>query len=142
MSTKELKDMSIEERKSLSDNLMKKHTGKVPIIVSTYRTRNTEEFLKKHKYMASKDLTMRQLAFQIRRYITDISQHDALFYFVSNTPIGMEQSIWDLYNEHKNDDGFLYITCSKEETFGYKSHGNDKNVYDYRHKFWYINERL
>ena len=89
------------------------------------------------------DLTVGQFVYVIRKRIK-VSPEKAIFMFVKNVlpPTGKVAGLWphhctlccvlhvltscvlaaafmsDVYADHKDDDGFLYITYSGENTFG------------------------
>lgn len=60
---------------------------------------------------------MGQFTYVIRRRIS-INPEKALFIFVKNVLPPNAALITDVYAEHKDADGFLYITYSGENTFG------------------------
>jgi GABA(A) receptor-associated protein len=73
----------------------------------------------KIKYLVPKDLTVGQFLYVIRKRMR-LSSEKALFVFVNNTMPPTTQMVGDIYNRHKDSDGFLYLYYSYENTFGYK----------------------
>ena len=71
----------------------------------------------KKKYLVPSDLTLSQLIFVIRRRIR-VTPEKALFVFIKNTLPPNAALMSDLYAEHKDEDGFLYLLYSGENTFG------------------------
>ena len=71
----------------------------------------------KVKYLVPKDLTMAQFMYVIRKRM-ELSSNSALFAFVNNTIPPSSSLLSDIYEQHKDEDGFLYITYSGEQTFG------------------------
>ena len=68
--------------------------------------------------MVPADLTVGQFVYVIRKRIK-LSPEKAIFIFVSNNVLPPTASLMSaVYEEHKDDDGFLYITYSGENTFG------------------------
>ncbi|KAL9285094.1 hypothetical protein ACSQ67_024533 [Phaseolus vulgaris] len=69
------------------------------------------------RYLVPADLTIGQLVYVIRKRIK-LSAEKAIFIFVDNVlpPTGAIMSA--IYNEKKDEDGFLYVTYSGENTFG------------------------
>jgi len=59
-----------------------------------------------------------QFVYVIRKRIK-LTPEKAIFIFVKNTipPTGAVMS--QIYKEHKDEDGFLYVTYSGESTFGH-----------------------
>lgn len=72
----------------------------------------------KKKYLVPADLTVGQFVYVIRKRIK-LSAEKAIFIFVDNVlpPTGAIMSA--IYEEKKDEDGFLYVTYSGENTFGY-----------------------
>ncbi|KAF5761009.1 putative autophagy protein Atg8 ubiquitin [Helianthus annuus] len=71
----------------------------------------------KKKYLVPADLTVGQFVYVIRKRIK-LSAEKAIFIFVENVlpPTGAIMST--IYDEKKDEDGFLYVTYSGENTFG------------------------
>ncbi|KAF9687709.1 hypothetical protein SADUNF_Sadunf02G0121200 [Salix dunnii] len=71
----------------------------------------------KKKYLVPADLTVGQFVYVIRKRIK-LSAEKAIFIFVDNVlpPTGGIMST--IYGENKDEDGFLYVTYSGENTFG------------------------
>ncbi|KAF7138061.1 hypothetical protein RHSIM_Rhsim07G0030800 [Rhododendron simsii] len=71
----------------------------------------------KKKYLVPADLTVGQFVYVIRKRIK-LSAEKAIFIFVDNVlpPTGAIMST--IYDEKKDEDGFLYVTYSGENTFG------------------------
>ena len=71
----------------------------------------------KKKYLVPHDLTVGQFTFVIRRRI-QLEAEKALFIFCKNALPPNAALLSDVYAEHKDADGFLYMTYSGENTFG------------------------
>ncbi|KAF5744298.1 autophagy-related protein 8f [Tripterygium wilfordii] len=71
----------------------------------------------KKKYLVPADLTVGQFVYVIRKRIK-LSAEKAIFIFVDSVlpPTGAVMST--IYDEKKDEDGFLYVTYSGENTFG------------------------
>lgn len=63
------------------------------------------------------DLTVGQFVYVIRKRIK-LSPEKAIFIFVKNALPPTAQLMSAVYEEHKDEDGFLYINYSGENTFG------------------------
>lgn len=64
------------------------------------------------------DLTVGQFVYVIRKRIK-VASDKAIFMFVKNTLPPTAALMADIYEDHKDEDGFLYITYSGESTFGH-----------------------
>ena len=69
------------------------------------------------RYLVPADLTVGQFVYVIRRRIK-LSPEKAIFVFVNNVLPPTAALMSSIYEEHKEDDGFLYIAYSGENTFG------------------------
>lgn len=72
----------------------------------------------KKKYLVPNDLTVGQFTYVIRKRIK-VNPEKALFIFVRNILPPNAALISDVYGDHKDEDGFLYMTYSGENTFGW-----------------------
>jgi len=88
-------------------NIKESHPDKVPIVVKTL----------KNKFLVSKDVSFGQFVFVIRKYIS-MKPEEAIFLFIKNKLVPSTMLMRDIYNEYKSPDGFVYVTYSKENTFG------------------------
>jgi GABA(A) receptor-associated protein len=73
--------------------------------------------LDKTKYLVPRDLTVAQFMYVIRKRIK-LDTDKALFVFVNHTIPQSSALLSDVYESHKDEDGFLYVTYSGEQTFG------------------------
>mmetsp|Transcript_7454 Transcript_7454/g.13911 ORF Transcript_7454/g.13911 Transcript_7454/m.13911 type:complete len:117 (-) Transcript_7454:235-585(-) len=105
-----------EKRKSEADKIRSKYPDRIPVICEKAKRSDIVDIDKK-KYLVPADLTVGQFVYVIRKRIK-LSPEKAIFIFVNNTlpPTGAVMS--QIYKEHKDEDGFLYVTYSGESTFG------------------------
>ncbi|KAM7067849.1 gamma-aminobutyric acid receptor-associated protein isoform 2-T2 [Molossus nigricans] len=73
--------------------------------------------LDKKKYLVPSDLTVGQFYFLIRKRI-HLRAEDALFFFVNNVIPPTSATMGQLYQEHHEEDFFLYIAYSDESVYG------------------------
>ena len=108
---------SYPKRKDESDHIISKYPGRVPIICERRGTNIPKA--DKYKYLVPQDLTMGQFLFVIRNRIK-IKPYVGLYLFIGNggTLANTAMLVSDCYINHKNEDGFLYINYSGENTFG------------------------
>jgi GABA(A) receptor-associated protein len=71
----------------------------------------------KKKYLVPADLSVGQFMYVIRKRIK-VNPEQAIFVFVSNILPPSPALLADVYEDHKDEDGFLYLTYSGENTFG------------------------
>ena len=99
-----------------STNIKNKYPDRVPIIVERYRDANLPN-IDKSKYIVPKDMTLGQFIYVIRKRIK-LDSNQALFVTINGILEGSSTIISNLYETHKDDDGFLYILYTSENTFG------------------------
>jgi GABA(A) receptor-associated protein len=71
----------------------------------------------KKKYLVPADLTVGQFHYVIRKRIK-LAPEKALFLFCNNSIPPNAALMSTVYEENKDEDGFLYIQYSGESTFG------------------------
>lgn len=108
--------LSYNERYRESQNMLIKHNNKIPVICEKPKKHNIP-MITKTKFLVSRDLTVGQFLYIIRKYI-DVHKDTALFLFVRDTIPPNSACISDIYDLYRDADGFLYITYSLESTFG------------------------
>lgn len=122
MSVKKFKEEnSFEKRLNDSEKLLSKYPERVPIICGI-RENDLDFFkdYKKIKYLVPRTITMGQFMYIIRQKIK-LDRSEGLYIFTDNNnelcKLNLDVSV--IYNEHKSEDGFLYLTIARENTFGF-----------------------
>ncbi|XP_062174880.1 autophagy-related protein 8f isoform X1 [Alnus glutinosa] len=105
-----------EKRRAEAARIREKYPDRIPVIVEKAERSDIPNIDKK-KYLVPADLTVGQFVYVIRKRIK-LSAEKAIFIFVDNVlpPTGAIMST--IYDEKKDEDGFLYVTYSGENTFG------------------------
>ena len=106
---------SFSDRASEVQRIRRKYPDRVPVICERQGT--SVPTIDKHKYLVPSDLTVGQFMYVIRRRIT-LPPEQAIFLFIDNQLPPTQATFGLLYEEHREKDGFLYITYSGENTFG------------------------
>ncbi|KAK0587824.1 hypothetical protein LWI29_029550 [Acer saccharum] len=106
----------LEKRRAEAARIREKYPDRIPVIVEKTERSDIPNIDKK-KYLVPADLTVGQFVYVIRKRIK-LSAEKAIFIFVDNVlpPTGAIMSA--IYEEKKDEDGFLYVTYSGENTFG------------------------
>jgi GABA(A) receptor-associated protein len=107
--------MSLVERQSESNKLRNKFRDRIPVIVNPGNARTPD--IDKKKYLVPNDLTFGEFMLIIRKRIK-LSEHQALVGFVNGLLPPMRKQMSELYSESSDQDGFLYVAYSLENTFG------------------------
>ncbi|KAH9733194.1 Autophagy-related protein 8f [Citrus sinensis] len=117
------RNTQIEFRQSVSHLLVSSVLGPPSMLCALVQVivekaeRSDIPTIDKKKYLVPADLTVGQFVYVIRKRIK-LSAEKAIFIFVDNVlpPTGAIMST--IYDEKKDEDGFLYVTYSGENTFG------------------------
>lgn len=106
----------MSDKKLNSQKIMEKYPDKIPIIVTKFK--NTDlPVINKSKFIVPKDMNFRNFVYIIRKYIK-ISSEKAIFITINGRLCPSNESLGEIYDNMKNDDGFLYMEYSSENTFG------------------------
>merc|ERR1712045_942083 len=120
-----------EKRRAEGEKIRRKYPDRVPVIVEKSPKARVGD-LDKKKYLVPSDLTVGQFYFLIRKRIS-LRPEDALFFFVNNAIPPTSATMGSLYQEHHEEDFFLYIAYSDESVYGTKSSSRNlhKKYLDY-----------
>ena len=105
------------ERLKKSQHILEKYPDRVPLIIKPSANDRVAFPIDKSKYITPRDLTLLQLQQIIRKRIHFPSEK-ALYMFINNKLFPITSMVGPIYDEHKDADGFLYITYCQESTFG------------------------
>lgn len=110
-----LSDKTIEQRKAESTKIKSKFPDRIPVLVAP--ATETSPVIDKQKFLVPSDLTVGQFIYIIRKRI-QLPAEKAIFIFVGTTLPPTASLMSSIYAKYKNEDGFLYIAYSDENTFG------------------------
>ncbi|KAL1916133.1 uncharacterized protein VTP21DRAFT_6137 [Calcarisporiella thermophila] len=105
-----------EKRKAEADRIRQKYPDRIPVICEKADRSDIPDIDKK-KYLVPADLTVGQFVYVIRKRV-QLQAEKAIFLFVDDMLPPTAALMSAIYDEHKDEDGFLYITYSGENTFG------------------------
>ncbi|XP_057996608.1 autophagy-related protein 8C-like [Hevea brasiliensis] len=105
-----------ERRQAEVARIREKYPDKIPVIAEKAGMSDVPDIEEK-KYIVSADSTVGQFIYGICQKIK-LDAEKAIFVLIKNTlpPTGSLMSA--IYEESKEEDGFLYVTYSGENTFG------------------------
>tara|TARA_Y100000817_G_scaffold313540_1_gene309878 strand:- start:1798 stop:2148 length:351 start_codon:yes stop_codon:yes gene_type:complete len=109
---KTLFDKRIQE----SEQIRNKYPDRIPIIVEKYKDCKLPD-VDKCKYLVPNDMTMSKFIFVVRRRI-ELDSSQALFITINGIMAPASQTVGELYDNQKDEDGFLYVVYTSENTFG------------------------
>merc|ERR1711871_1924104 len=106
----------LEKRKAEAQRIREKYADRIPVIVEKSEQSDVPD-IDKQKYLVPSDLTVGQFVYVIRKRIK-LDAEKAIYIFVNNVLPPTAAFMSSLYEEQKDEDGFLYITYSGENYFG------------------------
>jgi len=107
---------SFEKRAKESALIRQKYPERVPIIVEKVKSSSVPQ-IDKIKYLTPKDLSVSQFVYVIRKRIK-LSEQEAIFLFIDGNIPCSSSYLGQVYEEFKDEDGFLYINYTNENVFG------------------------
>lgn len=105
-----------EKRIVEARRILAKYPDRIPVICEKADRSDIPDIDKK-KYLVPADLTVGQFIYVIRKRIK-LPPERAIFIFVNNVIPPTASLMSTIYEEQKDEDSFLYITYSGENTFG------------------------
>ncbi|KAK4858780.1 hypothetical protein QYF36_021864 [Acer negundo] len=109
-------EQPLERRQAESARIREKYADRIPVIVEKAERSDVPD-IDKNKYLVPADLNVGQFVYVVRKRIK-LSAEKAIFIFVNNTLPPSAALMSSIYEENKDEDGFLYMTYSGENTFG------------------------
>jgi len=117
MSTSKFKtEHSFEKRRAEAERIRQKYPDRIPVICEK-NERSDIATIDKKKYLVPSDLTVGQFVYVIRKRIK-LEPEKAIFIFVDEVLPPTAALMSQVYEEYKDEDDFLYVTYSGENTFG------------------------
>ena len=108
---------TFEKRFEESKYMMQKYPDSICCIIEKLKNCEQLDNIKKNKFIISKDVTIAELIYKIRKMIL-IDSKKSIFIYINNMLPMSNSKISDIYDKYKSNDGFLYITYCGENTFG------------------------
>jgi GABA(A) receptor-associated protein len=105
----------LEDRQKESAQVRAKYPNRCAVIV--YTDDSNLQPLDKYKYLVPEDITLAQFMSIIRKK-TKLNKEQAMWLYIDNTMPTTSSTIATLYQDHVDEDGFLYIKMVGENVFG------------------------
>lgn len=111
-------EFKFEDRLAEARRVRNNYPDRIPIICERSTTAKLDcPIIDKRKYLVPRDLTIGEFLYVIRKRL-QLHPEKALFLFINGTIPSTTSLINDVYNIHKDMDGYLYIFYCQENTFG------------------------
>mmetsp|Transcript_49858 Transcript_49858/g.83023 ORF Transcript_49858/g.83023 Transcript_49858/m.83023 type:complete len:118 (+) Transcript_49858:65-418(+) len=107
---------SLQERQKKAQKVLRKYPDRVPIICEK-DPKSAIQQMERTKILVPKELSVAQFIKVIRKRI-NLQPEQSIFLFINDTLVLNAKMMIDVYSEHKDEDGFLYVSYSTENTFG------------------------
>lgn len=112
------KRFTLEQRIKESSRILSKYSNRVPIIVEKAKNNSKVPNIDRNKFLVPNDITMGQFLYVIRKRMK-LKSYISIYLFVNDhVIIPTNQLISHVYEEYKDQDKFLYISYTGENTFG------------------------
>ena len=108
---------TLEERKQEAQKVLEQHKGKIGVIVEKAPKSKIAD-IQKTKYLISNEINLVQFTSIIRKKL-NLGKEDAIFFLVNGkNTLTANETMLEIYNKYKDEDGFLYIAYASEEIWG------------------------
>lgn len=108
---------TLEQRSRESARILKKYPGRIPVIIDKSERSSSLPDIDRNKFLISQDMTIGQFQFILRRRIK-LQPKEALYIFTRDSIPRVNDTVAEVYQRERDEDGFLYLTYSGENTFG------------------------
>ncbi|KAG4085831.1 autophagy 8 [Neocallimastix lanati (nom. inval.)] len=107
---------SLEERKREASQIKKKYPYSILCVVEKDKKANIKGF-KCKKILVPFHFEILQLQWVIRHELK-LKKQESILFFVNNILLSGFRDINSVYDQYRDEDGFLYIVYTNENTFG------------------------
>jgi len=118
------KQIPLDKRTSDCQKIFQKHPDKVPVICEVpHNKRSTVPQISSKKFLVPKVMTVSQLVVVVKKQLesenTSFNPNTAIYFTLKNrSSVQPGAKLDDIANNHRSEDGFLYMHYSEEQVFG------------------------
>jgi GABA(A) receptor-associated protein len=114
--------LSFEKRQAEAKRILAKYPDRIPVIVNK-ASRSTLPEIDKKKFLVPGTMLCGEFKFIIHKHLqqqtsNSISAESTIYLFIKNTPPRTGALMSELYEQQRDEDGFLYMQYSAENTLG------------------------
>jgi GABA(A) receptor-associated protein len=109
-------ETTLENRIEETSRMLKKNPHNVPVLIE-YKGIDKSIKMDRCKFSVPNNKEMFIVMAHVKQRLK-IDASSALFFFIGNTIPNINQTLGELYENYKSEDGFLRIMYTKENTFG------------------------
>uniref|UniRef100_A0A3Q2CLI3 Microtubule-associated protein 1 light chain 3 gamma n=1 Tax=Cyprinodon variegatus TaxID=28743 RepID=A0A3Q2CLI3_CYPVA len=111
--------LSAATRRHEVAGIRSKFPNKIPVIIERYEKEKYLPPLDKTKFLVPHELTMTQFVTIIRNRMA-LLPSQAFYLLINNSGLAsMSLTMAQVYKDHQDEDGFLYMTYASQEMFGH-----------------------
>jgi hypothetical protein len=114
-----INSLSFDMRKKKFNSLLLKFPDKIPVILEKSKSDKYLPKIDKSKLLVAHDMTILNII-QLLKSNLKINGNTSIYIVIAgkNIMVSGSQSIASIYQDHKNNDGFLYLEYCTENVFG------------------------
>ena len=109
------KKAPLESRKKQAQQLIQKNNGRIPMLVQSNKSISFS--LQKSKFLANRSMNVREFLLKVRKR-SNVAEDKGIFFYCNNKLLTPQLKLGDIYDQYKDEDGFLYLTLSEMSTMG------------------------
>jgi|TARA_Y100000813_G_scaffold190761_1_gene167175 GABA(A) receptor-associated protein len=106
---------SFEKRLDESTKITEKYPQRVPVICERMSIDIPE--IDRKKFLCPDDLSLANFMYVIRKRLK-LAPEKSIYLFINGKLVNNSKLLIQIYEENKDEDGFLYIQYASESTFG------------------------